>query len=660
MAVDEEADIRVISTADSNTGILQSRLLRFSDPHTARRWAEQALQSANEQSNDLNRAHALFCLANLDCDRGLFKESAALLREALELYTRLGDQLLKCDVLCMLANVKHRTNEYSESLRLTQESLQLARKLDHHVRIADNYALQGAIAHHLGDNEVALGHLDTSEDLYKQSGVRPQMAFVGLGRVFTVRGFICQTTGKYDQSLEYLQAALAEFRHHFGHSAVAGGLINLGVNYGRQNLLDEAEEYFEQALGELRHLQNRKQMAIISTNMASLNLARERLERALEQYQDALKISREEDFKTGEAHALLGIGSVYSNQGKFDLAESYLQDSEAVASNMQSKSLHVDVCRRIAQMYERKSDLANALEYYKKLHDIERELFNDESNSRLSRYRILRDSEAARSEEEIHRLKNVELASANSRLEELIRTKNNFLGIAAHDLKNPIASIKAMAQLILFQGDDLTMDEVRDYCGDILSNSDRMLKLVNNLLDLNKIERGHLNICPVDFDMVEQVRQFAALSQHLANNKNIAIQVTAESDSACVHADRDVTVQILDNLLSNAIKFSDAGSQVEIKISCNNGAGRVAVIDQGPGVAPEEIPLLFGNFSRLSAQPTGGESSTGLGLAIVKQLVEAMDGKIWCESEWGHGAAFYVDLPGARESNEKTPSAPAC
>ncbi len=118
-----------------------------------------------------------------------------------------------------------------------------------------------------------------------------------------------------------------------------------------------------------------------------------------------------------------------------------------------------------------------------------------------------------------------------------------------------------------------------------------------------------------------------------------------------VNADRDVTVQILDNLLSNAIKFSDPGSPVTVRVTQQDDHASFAVIDKGQGIAPKELPLLFGNFTRLSARPTGGESSTGLGLAIVKQLVDAMEGRIWCESEWGEGAKFVVELPLAQKQS---------
>ena len=112
-----------------------------------------------------------------------------------------------------------------------------------------------------------------------------------------------------------------------------------------------------------------------------------------------------------------------------------------------------------------------------------------------------------------------------------------------------------------------------------------------------------------------------------------------------VQLDPGVTVQVLENLVSNAVKYSPPGTDIFVRLKSCPQSARVEVQDQGPGLNAEDQTKLFGKFARLSAKPTGGEHSTGLGLSIVKKMVEAMGGKVWCETEPGHGATFIVEFP---------------
>jgi signal transduction histidine kinase len=144
--------------------------------------------------------------------------------------------------------------------------------------------------------------------------------------------------------------------------------------------------------------------------------------------------------------------------------------------------------------------------------------------------------------------------------------------------------------------------------------------------------------------VVEQLRASA-------EKKSIALHLKTSRDAVLVQADRNALVQIAENLISNAIKYSPHGKNVVVGVlesDATNGVDtllRIEVKDEGPGISDKDKKKLFGKFVRLSAQPTGGEHSTGLGLSIVKKLVEAMQGRVWCESAQGEGATFVVELP---------------
>ena len=264
-----------------------------------------------------------------------------------------------------------------------------------------------------------------------------------------------------------------------------------------------------------------------------------------------------------------------------------------------------------------------------------------------------------------------ELHEQNERLLHLNTEKNEFLGIVAHDLKNPISGIRGMAELLLESGTQFDVNTHKQVLETIVSSSERMLKLVTNLLNVNQIERGAMSPVIIKLDVAPLVAFVMEIYHEQATAKDIRLHLNIEGTTT-VLADEQATMQVLDNLISNAIKYSPTGKNVfvrmkseggnmnqkELSISSLSPLGvalspsdflRIEVADEGPGISPEDMKKLFGKFARLSAQPTGGEHSTGLGLSIVKKVVEAMNGRVWCESELGKGAAFIVELPLADE-----------
>ncbi|MBI4661735.1 MAG: hybrid sensor histidine kinase/response regulator [Verrucomicrobia bacterium] len=232
------------------------------------------------------------------------------------------------------------------------------------------------------------------------------------------------------------------------------------------------------------------------------------------------------------------------------------------------------------------------------------------------------------------------------RLRELNSEKSEFLGIAAHDLKNPICSFIGLAEYVLNKP-DLDRAELTDLAKDILTESRRLLQLVQNLLDVNAIERGQLKLQLAPCDLVEIAQTVIKSFLARADAKQQTLALDPGGSPSRVLADRSLTIQILDNLVSNALKFSPAGKSIRVGLRQTENGILCEVQDEGPGLSVEDQKRLFGKFVRLSARPTGGENSTGLGLSIAKKLIEAMNGSVWCESEAGHGAKFVIRLPPA-------------
>lgn len=237
------------------------------------------------------------------------------------------------------------------------------------------------------------------------------------------------------------------------------------------------------------------------------------------------------------------------------------------------------------------------------------------------------------------------LKAAHQKLKELADEKDEFLGIAAHDLKNPLGGIRGLAEILLLQRPTIEEEQINELLESIISSSERMFELIKNLLDVNALERDGMRMNPVPFDIALQVMEMVEFYRQRAEAKNIQIHFDY-SEGNRVFADEAASLQVLDNIISNAVKYSPKGKLVHVSVrDGEEGFVRIAVKDEGPGISEEDKKKLFGKFARLSARPTGDEDSTGLGLSIVKKIVETMKGRVWCESEIGQGATFCVELP---------------
>jgi signal transduction histidine kinase len=237
-----------------------------------------------------------------------------------------------------------------------------------------------------------------------------------------------------------------------------------------------------------------------------------------------------------------------------------------------------------------------------------------------------------------------ELQEKNEALIKLNEEKNEFLGIAAHDLKNPLSAIQGLAEMIVCDYDEIPKSEVIDLANMILTSACQMFALVKNLLDVNAIESGKTNISLSKVDTLPTMRRVVDCNVERASAKNITLQFQYEEKPYFAFVDNNTVFEVLDNLVSNAVKYSSHGQNVYIRFTESECTMRCEIQDEGPGLSEADQQKLFSKFTRLTPRPTGKENSTGLGLFIVKKLVEAMNGKVWCESELGQGATFIVEF----------------
>ncbi|HLN04422.1 MAG TPA: PAS domain S-box protein [Bryobacteraceae bacterium] len=239
---------------------------------------------------------------------------------------------------------------------------------------------------------------------------------------------------------------------------------------------------------------------------------------------------------------------------------------------------------------------------------------------------------------------NKELELRNREVERVNRLKDEFLASMSHELRTPLNSIIGFSDLLAEQGAANFNPKQKRFLGHIQQGSRHLLELINDILDLSKIEAGHLELKYEDFELSQAVAEVVATVRPIATAKNIQFGSSVAGDLS-LYADRLRFKQVLYNLLSNALKFTAAGGQVSIQGLEERRSVRFCVADTGIGIPTGEQEAIFESFHQVGTTTKGVREGTGLGLAITKRLIEQHGGSIWVDSELGKGSRFFFTLP---------------
>jgi signal transduction histidine kinase len=255
----------------------------------------------------------------------------------------------------------------------------------------------------------------------------------------------------------------------------------------------------------------------------------------------------------------------------------------------------------------------------------------------LSMGSLIADAIEQRKAEEQIRTKNKELHDLND-------LKNKFLGIASHDLRNPLYLIRSFSEILVGESIGKVNEKQMGLLKKIFNSSEFMRALLENLLDISKIESGTIELEKTVQDINDITKKQMELFELLAEKKNTTLHLKLEKIPPFAF-DKNAVIQAIGNYIGNAIKFSPENINIYVSTEIQNNKLKFSVRDEGPGISQADQKLLFGEFQTLSAKPTGGEKSTGLGLAIVKKLIKLHGGEVGVLSELGAGSTFYFTLP---------------
>lgn len=555
---------------------------------------------AREKKSEPLLAKSLLLSGRIYYRSTVYDKSLEKTLEALPLCSSMGMQNEEADCRNLIAVCQYKYGDYAESLKNAFESLKLTRK-------TKNKILESTCCNTIGNCYL---HLQ-----------------------------------EFDNALEYLNLALKIKDELFDEKGRSMILINLGNVYFGKEEYQLAEKYYNEGLEIKKKLQDFQGVLICYNNLGNVAADYYKdVDKALEYYNESLKISKdhEYDYYTAEIYFLLGSTSY--NFKNYDKAIEYLNACGEIAFKNNYKQIISNMNDVLALLYYDTKDFEKAYEHYSKKYQLFLETYHESSKSKIEYLNVLHKVELVQQEAEFHRTVNEELKTMNEKLVELNNEKNEFLGMAAHDLKNPLSAISLSVSALRKLKDKYSPEQIDRKLEQIELTSMRMQDIIKNFLDINAIESGRINLSRKEVNIIEVLEKVISDNTVLTERKGIKIKTVCDFDKLVILGDFMGLNEVFENLFSNSVKYSPLKSEVTVKCEKDLLKQHVIVsfIDEGVGIKEEEMPKLFKKFSKLSTKPTAGENSTGLGLSIVKKLIESMEGEVWCESVYGEGSNFRV------------------
>ena len=656
----------------------------------SQKYLEQLVNKADQLQYPRGKANAFYAKAWLSYYSGKYEESIANHLKSLEIRRTLENKIDVSDCLRGIGISYKLQGEFDQALKYLSESLEIEKSVNNQGGMAITLNHIGIINGLRGDHSSAMDiyfqALDILEALDDKSGLAYTLQNIGV---------IYDQQMDYDKALDYYHRSLSLRKEIGERRGIAQIMSNTGNVYHKLNNYDKALEQYGEALRIKQSLGDQRGVADGHLNVGKLYADQGRHEEAIANKLKSLEISTSINSDWGKVKALISLGRSYQDVKRYAEAKEYLLEGIALAresmliENVREGTRHLSIVERelghFKEAYEAQilhqqmSDSLLNIETTKRITLLEAEYkFQQEKDSiqfANEREKLILD-ERIKNQRSVqfamlivvvvlvvvlvvllryYRLKNEsnrrlselndQIHDRNESLRSLNEEKNNLISIVAHDLQNPLSGI--IGAVNLMDSSEMKEDQ-KKLKGLIELSSTRMSKMISEILDVEAIEKNADEINVQPYNLSTAIHQVCNQFSKQASDKKIEIKTFVEEDVRAL-VDERYAVQIIENLLSNAIKFSPKNKEIEVHLSNTKETLILEVKDQGQGLSEVDKKKLFRKFQRLSAKPTANERSTGLGLSIVKKYVERMGGKIWCESELGKGASFFVELQLVRE-----------
>jgi len=644
-------------------------LYRDVNPQTSQVYYEKALKIAEEINYDYD--YLLFLsqrIAFLNLKLNRYQKVILHSLKVIEIYTHLDMEKEKISYLNYIGNSYFQMGKYEKALNYYFQELELRRKYninplndDFLDQLAKVYTAMGQFDKALEYHRRALSIFENQKNLDKKAKKSI------IAQYYLKIGLVYYMKNDYNKSLDFYNQALDLIGNANDEASLKGKSIiynNMALNY--------------KSLGSVE-----KSLDIIKKSEAIINKI------GLDNY---------------EFYTLTSFSEIYSKLNKFEEAEKYLLKAIEIARNEENSNDEKNSIYLLYELYKKFNRFESALNTYQNFKNMSDSLINLEMTDKLVEFQTVYEMEKRNQENEalktVNRLQkeraelerqsfiltslfsllviivlmvlfyfrkratnvlvvsNITIEGQNARLLELNEnlrksestlrhsntTKDKFISIIAHDLKNPMHSIGFSADLMLNYFDNLNDDKKKDHLKGIYKTSNHAYDLLENLLHWAMAQSKSMNYDPDDVNVGEIIRDVVDLSFGSADNKNVSI-INHINSPYKVYADRNMIETVVRNLLSNSIKFSNENGTIELSFYIVNEYAIIEIKDNGVGIPEKSLEKLFKIEEQISTPGTMKESGTGLGLLLCKEFVNINRGDIWAESIYGHGATFKFTVP---------------
>jgi len=452
------------------------------------------------------------------------------------------------------------------------------------------------------------------------------------------------TLGDLDKAIEYMNISTEISLSLKNYTTLLINYCNLGLLHNYRKEHEKAMEYLHLAEEtNAKYVNDDKMRCYYIAYIGTVYLDQEKNEIALKCFLEVVEIAREKEYWIVYCEGIMMAGQAYGALGNYEEAIKICNEGVKVTKEKSIIRLLIVIYAVLSEIYEKKGDYEKALDYYERYRVTRIEQISKLNEKNLEHIKFLSHLEQSQKESEILKEKNSEMLRINELLIETDKEKNDFLGIVVHDLKNPLTNIILMAGNLKKNYEKLKPEKVISSFEKMYLSSERMLEIIDNLLDINKIESGNITLNIQEIKLNHLIQKIISEFEIYSTQKNIKVILNSDTDVASLNSDEIVVKEILMNLISNALKYSHKDSEIKIDIE-HDAAGKteVKISDTGLGIKDEEKKKVFQKFAKISNKPTAGENSTGLGLSIVKKLTELCGGNISFESEYGKGTTFIL------------------
>jgi signal transduction histidine kinase len=605
-------------------------------------------------------------------------------------------QNLKADAriktLFALGKAYYNESEYRNALDTDRKLIELINKSGTKEDSATAFRQIGLVMMEMSWYDESLKYLMQAQQLFKEAGNLSKQA-----NCLMNIGIVHDYLGNQPMSLFYYNQSLSYFMKIKDESGIANCKLNMGNVLTKQKKFTEACNNYLAAAEIYARTNNLNYLAAAYLDLSLAYKNQKKFDQSMDYLKKSYAIYATKNDKYHFCFFHLNMGELLMQMNKPDEAKPHLDLAKSLAEEMEIMDLSARSYEFLSDYYVKKKNFELAYKTLLKSQEINNSILNAETVKKVSeiqyRYEIAkRESEKMQLVRDNlqnqlklsqrttlmyimgilllmigivvvllllwNRMKhkaNIELEAKNkligSQKEELIKlnaSKDKFLSILAHDIKNPLAAILGISDILITDYEKLSEAERKGFNQDIYTSATNLFEIVNTLLNWSISQNGLISHQPRNFNISALCENSLIKLNPIAKLKDISLLNETDPDTT-VYADDNMIMSVIHNLVSNAIKYSHRGGQIVVRTGNHEGLREISVIDNGIGITPENQAKLFRYDQSFRSKGTTGENGTGIGLILCKDFVERNNGTIWVESEFNAGSAFKFTLPVAEE-----------